>query len=107
MATMRGEFQYRAWGELLYSVQTGSTAFTKVYGQPVFDYLSQHPAQARLFDETMVGVHGRETAAMLVIPGGEERTEDEYRKLYQAAGLRLTRIVSTPAEVSVIEGKKL
>ena len=23
MATMRGEFQYQAWGELLYSVQTG------------------------------------------------------------------------------------
>jgi hypothetical protein len=42
--------------------------------------------------------------AMLVIPGGEERTADEYRKLYEAAGFRLTRIVPTQAEVSVIEG---
>src|SRR5262245_51745228 len=38
MATMRGEFQYRAWGELLYSVQTGKSAFEKVHGKPIFDY---------------------------------------------------------------------
>ena len=42
---------------------------------------------------------------MLVIPGGEERTEEEYRKLYEAADFRLTRIVPTKTEVSVIEGK--
>src|SRR5262249_32617387 len=48
-----------------YSVQTGKTAFDKVHGQPVFDFLAQHPDQARTFDEAMVGVHGRETAAML------------------------------------------
>jgi hypothetical protein len=41
---------------------------------------------------------------MLVIPGGKERTEAEYRDLYQRAGLRLTRVVPTRSEVSVIEG---
>ena len=43
---------------------------------------------------------------MLVVPGGKERTEDEYRALYQAAGFNLTRIVPTRTEVSVIEGKR-
>ena len=43
---------------------------------------------------------------MLVIPGGKERTEEEYRQLYEAGGFQLTRIVPTKAEVSVIEGKK-
>jgi hypothetical protein len=43
---------------------------------------------------------------MLVIPGGQERTEEEYRKLYQAAGFRLSRIMPTKAEVSVIEGNR-
>jgi hypothetical protein len=65
MATMRGEFQYRAWGELLYSVQTGRSAFEKVYGTPVFDYFSKHPETGKLFDQAMTGVHGRETEAML------------------------------------------
>lgn len=41
---------------------------------------------------------------MLIIPGGQERTEDEYRQLYAKAGFRLTRIVPTRAEVSLIEG---
>jgi hypothetical protein len=65
MATMRGEFQYRAWGELLYSVQTGQSAFEKVYGKPIFDFLSDNPETGRLFDQAMTGVHGRETEAML------------------------------------------
>ncbi len=65
MAIMNGEEHYRCWGELLYSVQTGQTAFEKIYGQPIFHYLAAHPRQARIFDEGMVGVHGVETKAML------------------------------------------
>ena len=42
---------------------------------------------------------------MLLIPGGKERTEDEYRKLYEAAGFRLSSITPTPSDVSVIEGR--
>jgi O-methyltransferase domain/Dimerisation domain len=238
LAIMCGEEHYRAWGELLYSVQTGKTAFDKVYGMPVFDFLSKNPEQAKVFDAAMVGVHGRETAAMLdtydfsgigtladigggngsllttvlkkhpamrgilydlpgvterargslaaagladrctvvggnffesvpagadaylmrhiihdwddekatkilqnvhramgkdgrllvvegvippgndpsfgklldltmlVIPGGKERTEEEYRRLFGAGGFHLTRIVPTSAEVSVIEGRR-
>ena len=64
LAIMNGEEQYKAWGELLYSVQTGKVAFDKVFGMPVFDYLSQNVEQAKIFDAAMVGVHGRETAAM-------------------------------------------
>jgi ubiquinone/menaquinone biosynthesis C-methylase UbiE len=236
MALMMGEEHYRAWGELLYSVKTGKPAFDKVFGQPVFEFLSEHPEQAAIFDKAMVGVHGRETSAildaydfsalssvadigggngsnltgllqrypklhgtlfdlpgvigragkniekagladrihcidgdffesvpggadayfmrhiihdwddekalrilenirrvitehgrllvvesvippgndpffgklldvtMLVIPGGQERTEEEYRTLFGKAGFRLSRIVPTQAEVSVIEG---
>jgi len=65
MATMRGEFQYRAWGELLYSVQSGKSAFEKVCGKPIFDYFSDNPETGKLFDQAMTGVHGRETEAML------------------------------------------
>jgi hypothetical protein len=238
LTVMSGEEHYRAYGELLYSIQTGKTAFDHVYGMPVFDYLSRHPEQAQIFDQAMVGVHGRETAAMtdaydfssigvladvgggngslltgvlhkfpglrgllydlpgvadrardniraaglaqrcqliggsffesvpagadayllrhiihdwddpqaltilrnihkvldssgrllvveavipagnepffgklldltmLTIPGGRERTADEYRALFRAAGFTLSRIVPTACEVSVIEGKR-
>ena len=43
---------------------------------------------------------------MLVSPGGIERTEDEYRELYDAAGFRLNRIVATKSPFSIIEGVK-
>ena len=42
---------------------------------------------------------------MLVIPGGKERTEAEYRELYANAGFELTRITPTAGDVSVIEGR--
>jgi ubiquinone/menaquinone biosynthesis C-methylase UbiE len=239
MAIMRGEWQYRAWGELLHSVQTGECAFEKAHGLPLFDFLSKNAGAGAVFDDAMTGIHGRETVAMLeaydfsgiatladigggngslisavlqkypnmkgilldrpavidraraniesarvmdrcelvagdffdslprgadayllrhiihdwndeqaitilknchqamgdharllvvefvippgnepffgkwfdlammVVPGGMERTEDEYRKLFDAAGFRLLRTVPTKLEVSVVEGEKL
>jgi hypothetical protein len=236
MAVMMGEEHFRAWGDLLESVRTGETAFDRIFGQPIFAYLAEHPEQARLFDEAMVAIHGRETQAtlaayrfdgvgtladvgggngsnligilaaypsmrgvlfdlphvveraganlraagladrceavagsffdsvpvkadayvlrhiihdwddaksaqilrnirqsmpegskllviehvlppgdvpsfgklldlnMLVMPGGVERTEDEFRQLYESAGFRLTRVVPTDGDLSVVEG---
>jgi hypothetical protein len=40
---------------------------------------------------------------MLVGPGGRERTETEYATLLAAADLRLTRVVATASDVSVVE----
>ena len=43
---------------------------------------------------------------MLVMTGGRERTEEEFRQLYEAAGFRLTRVAPTESPFSVIEGVK-
>ena len=232
LALMSGDEQYRAWGEIVYSIQTGNTAFDKVFGKPIFDYLSEKPEKARIFDAAMTGIHGRETGdvldaydfsgvevladigggngsnitsilqqyptmkgvlfdlphvversrerveaaglsdrcqlvggnffesvpegadaylmrhiihdwddeksltilrpangkllvvesvippdnqpftgkfldlVMLLIPGGKERTEAEYRAIYEEAGFELARIVSTNTELSIVEGVK-
>jgi ubiquinone/menaquinone biosynthesis C-methylase UbiE len=238
LALMSGDEQFRAWAEIDYSIRTGKIAFDKIFGKPVFDYLGEHPDKARIFDAAMVGIHGRESDAlldaydfsmfgviadigggngsqmtailkkhprmkgilfdlphvieratermqasgllgrcklvcgsffnavpegadayilrhiihdwdeekcltilrnccramlptskllviesvippgnepfhgkfldlvMLLIPGGKERTENEYRNLFQRAGFELTRIVPTGAEISIIEGMK-
>lgn len=239
LAIMSGEEHFASWGELLYSVQTGKIAFDKIYGMPFFEFLSKNEEKAKVFDAAMVGVHGRESEAMvnvydfsrfgvladvgggngslltivlkkhptlkgllydlpgvvqrasgalaaagladrcqvvggnffesipsgadaylmrhiihdwddekaitilknthramrddgvllviegvivpgndpdfgklldltmLTIPGGKERTEEEFRSLFAAAGFELTRIIPTTAGVSVLEGKKL
>ena len=237
VAMMMGDEHYHSWGDLLYSIQTGKPAFDHLYGKPVFDWLSEHAEQAKIFDAAMTGFHGPETQAMIdaydyagvntlvdigggngtvltavlkknpamkgilydlpgvidranknladaglasrcltfagsffdftppggdayqmrhiihdwtdeqchtilshirkvipstgrllviemvikpgnvpqpakwldlnmmVIPGGRERTETEYREMYAKAGFRLERVVPTPTEVSVIEGR--
>ncbi len=42
---------------------------------------------------------------MLIHPGGMERTEEEYRELFAAAGFELTGATPTASPVSVIEGR--
>ena len=42
---------------------------------------------------------------MLVMPGGKERTEQEFRDLFARAGFTLTRIVPTGSPLSVVEAK--
>ena len=44
---------------------------------------------------------------MLVMTGGHERTEAEFRRLYEASGFRLNRIVPTESPFSVIEGVRV
>ncbi len=41
---------------------------------------------------------------MMVVSGGCERTELEYRKLYEESGFQLTKVVDTGSGFSVIEG---
>ena len=55
------------------------------------------PGPNRGLDATMSDLN------MLVSPGGEERTEAEYATLLAAAGFRLTRVVPTASDVSIVE----
>lgn len=41
--------------------------------------------------------------AMLVVAGGQERTEAEYAALLNRAGFRLCRVVPTESAASVVE----
>ena len=42
---------------------------------------------------------------MLVLPGGKERTEEQFRALFERAGFRLARVVPTGAPLQVIEAR--
>jgi hypothetical protein len=55
LAITYAEEQYRAWGDLLHSAQTGETAFEKQFGTSYFAYPAQHPEADRVFNEAMTG----------------------------------------------------
>jgi hypothetical protein len=44
---------------------------------------------------------------MMVLLGGRERTEEEYQRLFQAAGFRLERVIPTHSPFSVIEATRV
>jgi O-methyltransferase/methyltransferase family protein len=64
IVTLAGDWAWRGWEHMLYSVETGKSGFEKALGMPMFDWLAQHPGDASLFSETMIGVHGAEPAAV-------------------------------------------
>lgn len=41
---------------------------------------------------------------MLLVMGGRNRTEEEFRTLFEAGGFRLTRLIPTKSRVSIVEG---
>lgn len=56
LAIMYAEEQYRAWGEMLYSVRTGQPAFERQFGMDVFEYFVQNPEAGAVFNEAMTGL---------------------------------------------------
>ncbi|WP_035604842.1 methyltransferase [Haloferula sp. BvORR071] len=64
LLTFGGPTFVAGFENIMHSLETGGTGFEKAMGMPAFEYLSQHPEEASLFSETMVGFHGAEPAAV-------------------------------------------
>jgi hypothetical protein len=61
---LAGPMAWGAWGEFSHAVKTGQTAMDTAFGQPIFEYLAARPEDAGRFNETMIGFHGEEPAAV-------------------------------------------
>jgi len=51
-----GTVNWTTLNDLSYSIKTGKSAFSKVYGMKIYDYLSQHPEESALFDRSMTNL---------------------------------------------------
>jgi hypothetical protein len=56
---------WRSWGELLYTVTTGETAFQHLHGMNPWEYQTQHPELNAIFEEFMVANTTRQTPAIV------------------------------------------
>ena len=69
------------------------------------------PGGVVLVIETLLGRPGHEVDAafsdlnMLVLPGGRERTDQQYAALFDAVGLQLTSVVPTSSRMSILEAR--
>ena len=58
------DYNWDAWKALGWSVETGQTAFEKVFGKRIFDYFDEHPADRKVFGESMASLSGTENPAV-------------------------------------------
>lgn len=65
MAIMFGEEQYQAWGNILYSLQTGKSSFEHMYGTPMFKYFVDNPVPGEIYEEAMTSVSAAEKIALV------------------------------------------
>ena len=64
--------QWLPWAELPDAVRTGTSAFERVHGQPLFDYLSVHPKEAQLYDQAVDAFTVEQSRALARLPWLEE-----------------------------------
>lgn len=50
---MGEEWHWRVWGNMLYSVQTGESAWSQAHGVSVFEYFTANPEQGEIFNRAM------------------------------------------------------
>jgi cyclopropane fatty-acyl-phospholipid synthase-like methyltransferase len=62
--TELGEEHYPAWGELLYSIRTGGIAFEQAFGEPVWEFFSKNPENAKIFNDAMSGMTAQANEAI-------------------------------------------
>lgn len=65
MAIMFGEEQYQAWGNILYTLKTGHSAFENLYGTPMFKYFVENPEPGEIYEEAMTSVSAAEKAGVV------------------------------------------
>ena len=70
---------------------------------------AMQPESRLLVIEMVIPTDGRPSFGqwldlMMLLIGGRERTEEQYRQLFAQAGLTLSRVVPTESEVSILEG---
>ncbi|MGA2824339.1 MAG: methyltransferase [Bacteroidales bacterium] len=51
-----GTINWTIFNDLSYSIKTGKSAFSKVYGMKIYEYLSEHPVESALFDRSMTNL---------------------------------------------------
>lgn len=48
--------QFQTWSALDFSVQTGTPAFDKIHGMPIFEYYPTHPKSGQIFNDAMTSM---------------------------------------------------
>jgi hypothetical protein len=65
LALWNGGITYRAWGDVVRSVQSGEPALPRVLGESLFQHLEGHPETAGVFHKAMAGLAAHTASAVV------------------------------------------
>jgi SAM-dependent methyltransferase len=100
-AIRSGEIQYPAWGNLLYAVETGRSAFERAHGTDFFGYLAAHPAVNNAFNEGMAA--GTESIADGIVAAYDFSPFARIVDVGGGTGVFLSRILEAhPASTGIL-----
>lgn len=69
VAIMTGEdWWWKAWGQILHSVETGKSSFQHVHGMRFFEYMTKNPKAGAIFDRAMA-TYTSQTGAQVAAAG--------------------------------------
>ena len=51
-----GTINWSVFNDLSYSIKTGKSAFSKVFGKKIYDFLAENPEESSLFDKSMTNL---------------------------------------------------
>ena len=66
---LNSDWQWDAWQQLLYGIETGEVPFVKAHGMSVFEYLERHPEDLAVFHESTTGLTNPAIAAAYKFSG--------------------------------------
>jgi hypothetical protein len=61
---MGAEWHWRVYGEMMHSVRTGKSAWSRAHGVEVFDYFAAHPEHGEVFNRAMTDMSAAAAAAV-------------------------------------------
>ena len=59
------DWNWKVWGNILYSVRTGKSAWAQIHGEQVFEYFEKNREAGRIFDRAMTSFSGVAVKAVL------------------------------------------
>lgn len=59
-----GDWAWQSLAPMMDCLSNGGTGVEKALGQPLFDFLADHPEESTIFNDAMIGFHGAEPAAV-------------------------------------------
>lgn len=98
-ALMADDVNFEIWAELPYSIQTGRPATQHRFGMPWFDWLGQHPAKGKEYNDAMTSLSA---GAVIAVVGAYDFSG--VRKLVDVGGGHGLLLASILSKYPDIEG---